>query len=103
VIDKTVAFDMNVADGGNSNDPVTIASDEKETIVVTKNAEAYDYKAGEAVPLLAQRGVTNGKRRHADESVRRKQHTRTSGGIGIRGGFSIRCRKLWHQLCSRRL
>lgn len=49
MIEKTVAFDMNVADGGISNDPVTIASDEKETIVVTKNGEAYDYKAGEAI------------------------------------------------------
>ena len=49
VIDKTVAFDMNVADGGITNDPVTIAPGEKETIVVTRNGEAYDYKAGEAI------------------------------------------------------
>ena len=49
VIDKTVAFDMNVADGGISNDPVTIVPDEKETIVVTRNGEAYDCKAGEAI------------------------------------------------------
>ena len=49
MIDKTVAFDMNVADGDITNDPVTIAPGEKETIVVTRNGEAYDYKAGEAI------------------------------------------------------
>lgn len=38
----------------------------------------------EAVPLLAERGSADGRRRNADISVRRKQHTRTSGGIGIR-------------------
>lgn len=41
---------MNVADGGISNDPVTIAPDEKETIVVTRNGEAYDYKVGKPLP-----------------------------------------------------
>ena len=48
-IDKTVAFDMNVVDGGITNNPVSINSGEKETIVVTRNGEAYDYKAGEQI------------------------------------------------------
>lgn len=49
VIDKSVDFSMNVADGGITNDPVTIDSGEKTTVVVTKDGEAYDYKEGEAI------------------------------------------------------
>lgn len=49
VIDKSVDFTMNVGNGGVSNDPVVIESGESETIVVTRNGEAYDYKAGEEI------------------------------------------------------
>lgn len=49
VIDKTVDFDINVADGGITNDGVTINSKEKTTIVVTKDGLPYSYKAGEEI------------------------------------------------------
>ena len=49
MVDKTGALDMNVGDGDISNGPVTMAPGEKKTIVVTRNGEAYDYKAGEAI------------------------------------------------------
>lgn len=49
VIDKTVDFGMNAADGGISNDPVTITSGESETVVVTKDGEAYQYEAGQTI------------------------------------------------------
>ena len=57
-------------------------------------------KIGKAVPLLAGRRSADGRRRHADESVRRKQHTRTSGGIGIRGGLRIRWETVQVQVLS---
>ncbi|MCI2110845.1 MAG: hypothetical protein LKK13_00660 [Bacilli bacterium] len=46
VIDKSVSFDMNVGDGGISNEPVVIDSGETETVIVTRNGEAYGYEAG---------------------------------------------------------
>jgi hypothetical protein len=49
VIDKTVDFSMNAADGGITNDPVTISSGEKETVVVTKDGSPYGYVAGQEI------------------------------------------------------
>jgi hypothetical protein len=48
-IDKSVSFDMNVADGGITNDPVAINPGEKETITVTKDGKAYSYTPGEEI------------------------------------------------------
>jgi hypothetical protein len=46
VIDKSVSFDMTVADGGISNDPVTINPGEKVTITMTKDGDVYNYIPG---------------------------------------------------------
>ena len=49
VIDKSVSFTADVADGGITNGPVTIASDEKMTIVVTKDGKPYEYSLGDEI------------------------------------------------------
>jgi hypothetical protein len=49
VIDKTVAFGMDVADGGISNGPVSITAGEKETIILTKDGKPISYQSGEAL------------------------------------------------------
>jgi hypothetical protein len=49
VIDKTVAFGMDVADGGISNGPVSITAGEKETIVLTKDGKPVSYQSGQAL------------------------------------------------------
>lgn len=48
-IDKSVSMTANVADGGITNGPVSITSDEKVTIVVTKDGKAYDYRLGDEI------------------------------------------------------
>lgn len=49
VIDKSVDFDIDVADGGISNGPVTINLNEKANIIMTKDGEAYGYNPGEQI------------------------------------------------------
>ena len=49
VIDKSVDFEINVADGGISNNPVTINSNEKASVTVTKDGQAYSYNLGDEI------------------------------------------------------
>ena len=45
-IDKSVDFEMNVADGGITNDSVVITSNELVSVNVTKDGEVYQYTLG---------------------------------------------------------
>lgn len=49
VIDKTVGVDVNVCNGGITNEGVTISPNEKVTVAVTKDGKQYGYSAGEAI------------------------------------------------------
>ncbi len=49
VIDKSVDFEMNVADGGITNDPVIINSNEKVTVTITKDDKPYSYRLGDEI------------------------------------------------------
>ncbi len=49
VIDKSVDFEMNVADGGITNDSVTINSNEKVTVTITKDGKPYSYSLGDEI------------------------------------------------------
>ena len=48
-IDKSVNFEMNVADGGITNDSVVIKSNELVSVIVTKDGEAYSYTLGDEI------------------------------------------------------
>lgn len=48
-IDKTVDFEMNVADGGITNDSVIIKSNELVSVNVTKDGEVYSYTIGDEI------------------------------------------------------
>ena len=49
IIDKSVDLTMNVSDGGITNDSVTIDSDEKVSIAMTKDGEVYPYELGDEI------------------------------------------------------
>lgn len=49
VIDKTVGVDVNVCNGGITNEGVTISPNEKVTVVVTKDGKQYEYDPGETI------------------------------------------------------
>ena len=49
MIDKTVGVDVNVCNGGITNEGVTISPNEKVTVAVTKDGKQYGYSAGEAI------------------------------------------------------
>lgn len=49
VIDKSVDLTMNISDGGITNDSVTIDSDEKVSIAMTKDGEVYPYELGDEI------------------------------------------------------
>ena len=48
-IDKSVRYSSNVKDGDRTNDDVSFSSDEKATIIVTKDGNAYSYDFGESI------------------------------------------------------
>lgn len=48
-IDKSVRYSSNVKDGDRTNDDVSFSSDEKTTIIVTKDGNAYSYDFGESI------------------------------------------------------
>ena len=48
-IDKSVRYSSNVKDGDRTNDDVSFSSDEKATIIVTKDGSAYSYDFGESI------------------------------------------------------
>lgn len=45
-IDKSVRYSSNVKDGDRTNDDVSFSSDEKATVIVTKDGNAYSYELG---------------------------------------------------------
>lgn len=48
-IDKSVRYSSNIKDGDRTNDDVSFSSDEKATIIVTKDGNAYSYDFGESI------------------------------------------------------
>lgn len=48
-IDKSVRYSSNVKDGDRTNDDVSFSSDEKATIIVTKDGSAYSYEFSDLI------------------------------------------------------